>query len=206
VTGLSLSIVTPVIRAGTLRRMLSQLAPQLTPRDEVLIVGDGPQPECRKVVESFGLDNLRYWDMIPAPRNWGNPQRNEAIGKARGTHLVFIDDDDQVDPKGLETIRSAVSLAPGHPHMFRMLYQGRPIWSSPDVLCGNVSGQMFVPPNVSGRLGTWNRDYAADFNFIRTTLMLYPEGYGAVVWREEMPIVQGLAGQDSPEAIASRTP
>lgn len=190
----SLSIITPVIRWKTLKRMLTQLVPQLTSKDEALIVGDGPQPECRKVVEEFRCPYLKYWDGKET-RKWGNHQRNEAIARATGTHLVFIDDDDQLNPWGLKVIREVASTYHDRPIMFRVRHpKGKLLGVLHRIERTNVSGQMFVPPNRKDRLDCWGASACADFGFIRRTVDKYPDRDNGIVWREEMPIIPGRQG------------
>ena len=189
----TVSVITPTLGRESLADVLRRLLPQLGNGDEALLVGEGSRPRAKEIADSFKSPFIRYWEEGPY-FNWGNPQRNSAIKQAKGSHLVFIDDDDSIRLDGIATIKAVAGKYPGRPIMFRMLFKGRPIWRSPKVQCANVSGQMFIAPNVPGRLGTWSSAYGADYDFICSTLALYPEGHAAVVWREEMPIIQGFAG------------
>lgn len=187
-----LSVIVPTIRES-LKTMLDGLLPQLSVGDEVLVIGDGPRPAVRSICDSYGTGIVRYWE-IPLTMNYGNPQRNEAIERAGGTHLHFLDDDDLTVPDSISRIKKAASECPDRPLMFRMHHHSTVLWSVPRLMLGNVSGQMFVVPNVPGRLGRWSGKYSADFDFIRSTLDRYPDGEGAIVWREEIVAVQGQAG------------
>jgi len=197
---ISLSVVTPTIGRPSLRIMLEGLLSQLSEGDEVLVVGDGPRPEAESICRSLRNPLVSYWE-TPQVMNYGNPQRNEAIARAKGTHIHFLDDDDTGEEGAIAQIRRAASESPGRPLMFRMHHQNTVLWRAPKVNYGNVSGQMFVAPNVPRRLGRWSGKYGADFDFIRGTLALYPEGEDAVVWRQEIVAVQGQAG---PHAAGGR--
>ena len=67
------------------------------------------------------------------------------------------------------------------------------IWDTPVIEYGNVSGQMFIAPNVPAHVGRWSAVYGADFDYITSTLALYSKGADAIVWREEITTIQGLA-------------
>lgn len=193
----ALSVITPTIGRESLRTMLQALLPQFGPGDEVLVVGDGPQPRAREIVASFPKTRpagpIFYLEQGPI-RNYGNPQRNMAATLAVGNYLVFIDDDDVPLPNCLDAIRRAASEVPGRPFMFRMYHGQMVLWKDMAVRGGNVSGQMFVPPNLPGRVGRWSGRYAADFDFINSTLALYPGGHADLVWRKEILVRQGWAG------------
>ena len=173
--------------------MLKHLVPQLRELDEALVIGDGPQPISARISSVQQSPLVRYWEHPPV-FNYGNPQRNAAIAEAKGDYLLFVDDDDDVLPGGILTLKQVAAMHPGRPLMFKMRHLRKLLWERAFIGLGNVSGQMFVTPNVKGRVGRWSDKYAADYDFIRSTLALYPKGDSAVVWREEILVVQGFVG------------
>lgn len=187
----SISIITPTIGRDSLRTMLNGLVPQLETGDEVLIIGDGPQPNAKKIVDEIKSSFIRYWE-IPLIRNFGNPQRNLAISEAKGDYLMFVDDDDTVHDDGIRKVKKAAKKNPGLLLMFKMMHEGIELWRTPKVECGNVSGQMFVVPNVKGKIGTWSGNYHADLDFMNSTIALYPPN--SIVWRYQFITKQGFAG------------
>jgi hypothetical protein len=70
--------------------------------------------------------------------------------------------------------------------IFRMRYlDGRILWRDPVLRERNVSSQMFLVPNVRGKLGRWeNPEYPrmADWDFISETVRLQ----GEPLFREEI--------------------
>jgi hypothetical protein len=181
--------------------MLEGLYPQLRDGDEVRVIGDGPQPEAQKsmseahaVMRSI-FRPAELYSEIPAIRNYGNPQRNLALKETQADLIMFVDDDDEVEPGAIDAVRRAAMESPGRPLMFRMYHLDRVIWGDPAVRNGNVSGQMFVVPNVKGKLGRWSGKYSADFDFITSTLALHPPD--TLVWRPEIIVRQGFAGPGS---------
>jgi len=188
----TVSIVTPTIGRPSLRVMLDGLLPQLDlVGDEVFVIGDGPQLEAEKICAGR---SVKYSE-IPLIQNYGNPQRNLAIQKAKGDLIMFVDDDDEVMPGAIEMVRKAAEMNPGRPLMFKMHHQGRVLWATPHIALGNVSGQMFVVPNVKEKIGAWSGRYAADFDFITSTVVKFT--LDSLVWRNEIIARQGLAGPGS---------
>lgn len=186
-----------VVTSGrpTLDRTLSSIAAQaLSVDDEVLVVGKGP--EIQALAEKYGY---RYVEDGPFGC-WGQRERQAAMAKATGTHLLFMDDDDYYLDGAFAAIRSTVSAWPGHPVMFRMYGPSHVglIWRSLVVACGNVSGTQFVVPN-DDRLGTWSQRYEGDFDFITSTLRNYPPD--ALVWDDS--IIVGCRDQGVP-AVAPK--
>jgi glycosyltransferase involved in cell wall biosynthesis len=188
-----LSIVVPTCGRLTLRDLLDDLVEQMSVFDEVIVVGDGPQPFARATVHEFA-PYARYAEIGPT-RMTGNAQREFAIANmVRGSHLAFYDDDDRLIPGALAKIRTALEAAPDRPHLFRQWSTAGLIWKDTEVRCGNLSTQGIVVPNVPARLGKWGDAYEGDFNFIRSTVDLYPDLDRAIVWREEVVAVQGYKG------------
>ena len=187
-------IFTPTLGRQTLLQLAKDILPQLHSQDEWILVGDAPSPASRQMVESFQCENVRYYEMEPAT-GWGYPQREYAIRHAGGTHLWGVDDDDRVAPWALETIRRVAGEHPCRPLMFRVIYSGLPIWRHrlPALMFGNVSNQNFITPNIKERLGQWGKRYEGDFDFIVSTVGLYPSGAKSIVWRPEVLLIQGMS-------------
>lgn len=188
----SLSFITPTIGRPHLDKVLEILLPQFGPGDESLIIGDGPQPEAKKIIEKHSSPYITYWEYGPI-RNFGNPQRNQALDRAKGQFIVFVDDDDTPEPNCVAMIKNAVAQTPQKPHMFRMHFiQGTILPRGNVFQYGNVSGQMFVAPNIKGKVGRWSGRYGADFDFMMTTLAHHPPN--SIVWRPEITCRIGFAG------------
>lgn len=192
----SVSVITPTIGRASLKVMLGRLLPQLGPRDEILLVGDGPQPQARAIVKELASPLIRYWEYGPS-MNYGNPQRNNALLQAKCDYLVYVDDDDVPEPDAIATIRKAALEAPGRPLMFKMYHCGQVLWRKKVIEGANVSGQMFVAPNVDDMVGKWSGRYEADLDYMRRTVRTYPGKDEAVVWREEIICTQGYVGRQS---------
>jgi len=188
---MKISVITPTIGRDSLRTMLDALVPQLEDGDEAIIVGDGPQPNAQRIVESYRNSRLIYLEQGPI-RNYGNPQRNLAIKMAKGDYLFFVDDDDVPLKDCVKGVKAIASRNPGRPFMFRMYHGPGLLWETNEIRGGNISGQMFIPPNKPELLGEWSGKYAADYDFITSTLAKYPEG--ALMWRGEIVVHQGCAG------------
>jgi len=194
----TLSLIVPTIGRPSLVRLIGEVLPQLGPDDELLIVGDGKQPEARKAAD--GLDpRVKYSEHGPT-RNWGHSQRNWIMPQARGSHILFLDDDDRCAPKAFAEMRAELARRPDHPHLFRSLH---PVWGhfwvTKEIRVGNVSTQQIVVPNVPARLGAWGDRYEGDFDFIRSTVALYPGRDADVIWCERVVSAYGCGRTAFPE-------
>ena len=148
------SIIIPTAGRPTLAATLASVTPQLEAGDEILVIrsDDG---------------------------DWGAIARNSAVERARGTHLLFMDDDDEYTPEALRAMRK---FAADHPHkigIFRMRWEfwhlgtyGRVLWETPELRINNVSSQMFLVPNLPGKVASWDPEYGHDYRFILNTVAL----------------------------------
>jgi spore maturation protein CgeB len=189
-----------VVTAGrpTLERTLRSIEAQpLEPGDEVLVVGN--DSEIERLAKRFGY---RYIQDGPFGC-WGQRERQAAMFKARGTHLLFMDDDDFYLDSAFTAIRQAIVEHPTSPHMFRMYapVQLGTLWKTQVVACGNVSGTQFVVPN-DDRIGHWGMRYEGDFDFIQSTLRNYP--FDALRWHET--VIVGCRDQGVPATTQTGRP
>jgi len=160
VSDVTFSIIVPTTGRPSLTQTLASIVEQLEPGDEVIVLRD----------DSGDL---------------GDTPRNETMHRARGTHLLFMDDDDQYARGALATIRRFAEEHPGRIGIFRMRYlDGHVLWRRPALEYRNVSTQLFVVPNVPGKLGRWERrgHVIGDFVFLTETAKLQ----GEPIFREEI--------------------
>jgi glycosyltransferase involved in cell wall biosynthesis len=154
------TVIVPTSGRPTLGRTLDSIAEQLEPGDELIV--------------SRNDDG-----------DYGMAARDAAMPRALGTHLLFMDDDDQFARGAFRTIRRFAEEYPGRIGIFRMRYDnGLTLWTEPVVRLGNVSTQMLCVPN-SGRLGSWQAGEISrhgDFEFLRATVALQ----GEPVFRREI--------------------
>lgn len=181
----SVSVIIPTIGRETLRRTLESALCQHERPDEVLVVADGPRPDARAAALEFGAAYLE----TPPTGQWGHEQRNLGMAAAKGDYLSFMDDDDVYLPGAFEAMRRRARESPGRPIIFQMLHRGETLWRRPEIAYRNVSTQMFLFPNVPGRLARWasNPDTpdgrGGDFCFARDTARLWPAGH--VLFRKD---------------------
>jgi len=155
------SVILPTRGRSTLRGTLASITEQLEPGDEAVV-------RCSR------------------DEDFGNKARQSMIERAKGTHLVFMDDDDQFAADALATMRRFAAENPGRIGIFRMRYlDGRVLWTEPVLRLRNVSSQMLCVPNVPGKLGRWESpeyERIADYEFVRQTAELQ----GEPIFREEI--------------------
>ena len=149
----SFSIIVGTSGRPSIQRTLASIVSQLEPGDEVIVIRD---------------------DSGDA----GDTPRNDAMPRARGTHLLFMDDDDVYVPDALAKMRRFADSNPGRIGIFKLEYVvGNRRWVEPELRFKNVSTQTFLVPNVPGKLGRWERKgrIAGDFVFIEETARLQGE-------------------------------
>ena len=155
------SVVVPTRGRRSIDAALESITEQLEPGDEVLV-------RCSR------------------DEDFGNSARQSMIERAKGTHLLFMDDDDQFARGALAVMRAFAHEHPGRIGIFRMRYlDGRVLWTEPVLRLRNVSSQMLCVPNVPGKLGRWESpEYprVADYEFVRGTVELQ----GEPIFREEI--------------------
>ena len=185
------SIITPTCGRETLKRTLdSMVANGLSAEDEVIIVGDGPQPRAFEIAQQYqGRINYRYMQTEP-DHCVGHPQRNLAMPYASGTHLLSIDDDDEYAKGALTLLRSVAAENPDKIIISRMVHRSEGlIWKTQRVVENNVGTALYTVPNIKERLGQWGRRYAGDYDFIRSTVDKWPGKDSSVYWHEAITII-----------------
>lgn len=161
VSAVTFSIIVPTAGRATLAHALASVASQLAPGDEIIVLRNDDD-------------------------DFGNGARNRGIEQARGSHLVFLDDDDEYLPGALDQMRASAAEHPDRVVLFRQRLElhgdGTP----------SVVGSVF--PNLPDKLGRFRpanpedlRPLRAnesperlsvrwgDFEFMRSTLELHSE-------------------------------
>lgn len=172
-----LSIIVPTHDGEGLDALFVSLEGQLQPGDEILLVIDTldgvpdlpPKPSMaiRAIAHNAGH------------HCWGHCQINYGMRRAQGDYLVFIDDDDCFPDGALDAIRRAAAEQPSpRPLMFQFYSRrhGRTLPPRHEVRESAIGGHAIVVPNIPEKLGQWGERYAGDYDFIVSTLALWPEG------------------------------
>lgn len=109
---LSVLLCTRDPHPGRLARTLAGLAAQSLAREswEILLVDNGSTPPLGPPADPTGLPSLR---LVREPQPGLTPARLRAIAEARGEALVFVDDDNVLDPAYLATALAAFAALPG---------------------------------------------------------------------------------------------
>lgn len=149
------SVIIPTKGRPSLKHTLESLVGQLEPGDEVIVLRD-----------SSG--------------DYGDAAVNDAMTRAKGTHLTFVQDDDVYLPGAFEAMRAFAEHNPTRVGIFRMRSTvGTHIWNEPVFRFKNVSTQNYVVPNAPGKLGRWHTDSPdgrnGDWYFIKETADLQGE-------------------------------
>lgn len=159
-----------------LARTLHSIATQkLIPGDDIVVVGDGPQPWAKKLVESFGPP-FRYI-YTKKTGDWGHTQMNAAIEHVRGDYITGQDHDDIYLPRAFQCIREAAIISPNKPLLVRLKTPELGIlWC--ELLKPPLDGHCLVIPNVKNKIGRFDGAYDGDQRYINGTL----EAWGEAGW------------------------
>lgn len=159
----TITIIIPTAGRGSILRTLKTITDQLKPGDQCHILKDDTSPG-------------------------GGAARNRMMPQVTTSHIAFMDDDDIYLPDALERMREAATEHPDRPLIFKMhrdpqkdIVPGKGV-KHPRL--GQVSTQCILVPNDPSRLGKWGKAPCCDWDFVRTTLALYPED--SVVMRDEI--------------------
>lgn len=185
----SFSIIVPTIMRPSLVATLDSIRDaRARPGDEALIVVDaahrdgyGPAGINDAVAALVaGGVSVRILQPDEARGGWGGPARNHGVAVARGSHLLFIDDDDVYRPGAIDIIRGLVADAPDTMHVWRMLARGgRVLWGKQQLRVGNIGTPMFCVPRYAA--GGWTGRYEGDFDFALSSCRNVG-GPGYVAW------------------------
>ena len=201
---ISLSIVIPTLGRETLARMLGSLAPQIEPGDEVLVVGDGPQPNAERIVNEICMSNVRYIEG-PHTERLGNAQRDLGRSMAKGDFLWFVDDDDEVLPDTIRFVRSDLAVDPARPHHYIMILEGVPFMSR-RFMQGHIGNVQLFWPNRPDLPSHDAGKYGLDMEFISAAIKLWPEGpvwHNRIIYRYIEPKgVKQLKPREVENAVA----
>ena len=102
-------IITVYNRLEFIDQAIASALAQSQPAAEILVVDDGSQVDIRAHMERHGgrVHCLRRENGGPAAA------RNTGLRECRGDHVLFLDDDDLLDERALETLSAALAAADG---------------------------------------------------------------------------------------------
>ncbi len=122
---MTISIVVPAYNAAAdIEHFFAALLPQLTLRDECIVVDDGSRDRTKELVRTAGVR------LIELERNSGPAAaRNRGAAQASGEVLLFLDSDVVPDPRLLDHVRAHFAH-PEHPPAVMGSYDDKPLGQS----------------------------------------------------------------------------
>ena len=98
-----ISVIIPCYNAGkTISASLRSLVNQVYKDFEVIIVNDGSTDNSADVISSFSRTHNLNVVYVEQPNSGVSTARNNALKKARGEYITFLDADDLYDPYFLQ--------------------------------------------------------------------------------------------------------
>jgi len=163
------SVIIPTCGRETLRRTLRSVQMAgVEENDEVIVVGDGPQPIAEEICRDYHAKGVPviYVDG-PTTHGYGGSQRNFGMDAATRDYFLYMDDDDEYVEGCFPDIRKVIAEHPGQAIIGKMrLRSGTVIWQDKVIRIENVGTQMLIVPNITEWLVRWQDNYVADFHFI----------------------------------------
>lgn len=106
--GVLLSIVVPTFNYGhMLRRSLESVLSQMTGECELVVIDDGSTDDTAAVLESLAASHPNGLRWMRQENAGAASARNHGLRASRGSHVLFLDADDELLPGALATICSA---------------------------------------------------------------------------------------------------
>jgi glycosyltransferase involved in cell wall biosynthesis len=184
---MKLSIITPTLGRPTLKRAVDSALAAMGPVDELIVVGDGPQPNAHWC-EDYD-SRLQYVEYGPT-RCWGAAQYDWGMELATGDWIMFLPDDDMLTPHACDSVRRLVT--PGNQvHVFACLMQHWGIILCKSKLVCEVTLSQLVVPNIDVPVKLAD-DSSQTFDHAYLTKLLKHFGQSDPVYHDE---VIGIADQ-----------
>lgn len=171
------SVIVPTCGRPSLYACIASVVDQLEDDDELIVVGDGRQERAAAVVEDFQPARLTYVEASLPGSAFGNAQRDAGMAIAKGSWVMFLDDDDVWRHGALEVVRN--NLRNDSAHIFRAEWgpghhaHGVTLWADPVVRVQNIATPMVVLPNRR-YARTWMDGNAAgvvsDYHFLAAAI------------------------------------
>lgn len=143
-----LSLICPTIGRSTFRSLLEDVLLYLGEGDEFIVVGDGPCPNIRELIEAAGDARVRYLELPARVGDWGCTPCDVGIANATGDVVWFVGDDDQVASHVFDIVRAGVTGLTDKVHIFSMKHTGSVFRDT--IQFAKVSGQQIVHPRARG--------------------------------------------------------
>lgn len=143
----TITVIIPTLGRPTLVRALrSVVDTQLGPEDEVIVVGDGPQPYAEWAVGELHDPRVRYVEGAYT-RRWGAAQYDHGMALSKGQWCMFLPDDDYAPPGALDAVRAGVEGTDKAVHIFgaKMLHWGGRVLSGTRDCCAVTASQLVIP-------------------------------------------------------------
>lgn len=172
----SFSVITPTWGREGFVEFKNHLFDKLKPTDQWICISDGADVgHMLTGPKPFDF----YYKHTALTGFWGNHQRDTGLIAARGTHIIFLDDDDAL--ADLEKVREAVALQPNVVHAFEILLDGQTQYCLDNA--DSPTGQCCVYPNILHKMPRWEIE-----KFTGPYIKAAAENFGGLVIHRDIPI------------------
>lgn len=130
---LQFSIIIPVHNSeSTIQRCIKSVQDQLIQNFEIIIIDDGSVDQSVAIVEKLVVDDVRI-RLIRKTNGGVASARNAGIELIKGDYVLFVDSDDHLDPRYLQTFSDLLQIYP-HALIYQSFISEYENCSEPEVL------------------------------------------------------------------------
>jgi glycosyltransferase involved in cell wall biosynthesis len=188
------SVIVPCYNAAVyLEAALKSITAQTYPEWEIVLVDDGSVDDTKAIGEAFraSLPEPERMQILTGPNQGTSTARNRGIQHAKGNYLLFLDGDDWLESKALETLVAAMEQSPAIDFAFmgfRRWFQKREKFKSyrfPLLLRNHVySGKDFFMVYLRNKYmmmlacGLYRKDRIQEWGLVFDKALIYGQDIG----------------------------
>lgn len=191
------SVVIPVHNVERyLRECLDSVLAQSHRRLQIIAVDDGSTDASADILREYTKREPRL-SVITQPNRGLGAARNAGLQRAKGKFLFFVDSDDTLPPKAIETLvqsfrKCRADFAVGNLRRVSASERYVPRWAKTAHQTTQLGTNVRAQPAILYNVFAWTKMYRADF--FRSAIGRWPEG---TLYEDQLPALQAYAASTS---------
>ena len=165
-----ISILTPTYkRYDDLKIAINSVINQTYSNWEMLICSDGHDEKTESLIKEYNMDNIKYFfTKRTNENNYGSTQRNYLTNICKGKYIIYLDDDNIIYPKCLETIVKNIDSSIGM-IIYRIDYDGLDycLPKEDKIILGKIDTLNFVVDKYYTNHAIWYNSVETDYTIIK---------------------------------------
>lgn len=177
------SVVTPTFnRAHTIKQAIGSVLSQTYQNWEMIIVDDGSTDNTKEVIESIKDDRIHYY----SKQNGGpSKARNYGIKRTKGEWIMYLDSDDELLPRCIETMLKWLAKSPSAVFAFPRSTRTLELYEN-GKLIKSIDDSADTPPEFTIQ-DIFNRKAGFSPNGFMHLRRLFDEG---IAWDEDLALME----------------